>query len=405
MTDVSDAWLLERFVRNGSEDAFATLVERHIALVHSVAVRHTSDPHHAKDITQAVFIILARKAGKLGRKTVLPGWLYYTTRLTAANWQRAEARRTRREQEAFMQSTTEEPITDSLWQELRPQLDQAMAGLGTDERDALVLRFFQNQSIAEVGQSLGVAENTAQKRVGRALEKMRRFFASRGVDSTSAGIAKALSACSVQCVPVGLAKLVCSGALAKGATASASTLTLIKGALKIMAWTKVKTAIVAGAVVLFAAGTTTVALKEYAAHRAQQANPVEYNFQHTPMTLTAEQLRMALAGQWKLVGAKSIKTGKFVALDPHNQFFKTFTLTNWATTNYDSNSNLVNSAGGPYTVSGDVSTETIETATGSKRQFLGAHVPYRVRVIGKDYYQMGMGPAPAIEQQWHRVDE
>ena len=228
MTDVPDARLLEQFVRNGSEEAFAALVQRHIALVHSVALRHTANAQHAQDITQAVFVILARKAGSLGRRTVLPGWLYHTARLTAANLQRAETSRVRREQEAFMQSQLEESVNDALWRELSPQLDEAMAGLGTSERDALVLRYFQNKSMAEVGQFLGLAENTAQKRVSRALEKLRAIFAKRGVSSTTAILAGMISANSVQAVPVTLAKSVTAVALAKGAAASITTLALAK---------------------------------------------------------------------------------------------------------------------------------------------------------------------------------
>src|SRR5579871_2855500 len=118
MTDVPDARLLEEFVRNGSEEAFAALVQRHVALVHSVAMRHTANPQLAEDITQAVFILLARKAGGLGRKSVLVGWLYHTARLTSANVQRAELRRIRLEQEAFMESDSEESPADVLWREL-----------------------------------------------------------------------------------------------------------------------------------------------------------------------------------------------------------------------------------------------------------------------------------------------
>jgi RNA polymerase sigma factor (sigma-70 family) len=228
MTDVPDARLLEQFARNGSEEAFAALVQRHIALVHSVALRHTANAQHAQDITQAVFVILARKAGTLGRRTVLPGWLYHTARLTAANLQRAETSRVRREQEAFMQSQLEESVNDALWRELSPQLDEAMAGLGTGERDALVLRYFQNQSMAEVGKFLGLEENTAQKRVSRALEKLRTFFTKRGVSSTTAIIAGVISANSVQAVPVALAKSVTAVAIAKGAAASIPTLALAK---------------------------------------------------------------------------------------------------------------------------------------------------------------------------------
>jgi RNA polymerase sigma factor (sigma-70 family) len=256
MTDVPDARLLEQFARNGSEEAFTALVQRHIALVHSVALRHTANAQHAQDITQAVFVILARKAGTLGRRIVLPGWLYHTARLTAANLQRAETSRVRREQEAFMQSQLEESVNDALWRELSPQLDEAMAGLCTSERDALVLRYFQNKSMAEVGKFLGLAENTAQKRVSRALEKLRKFFTKRGVSSTTAILAGAISTHSVQAVPATLAKSVTAVALAKGATASASTLTLIKGALKIMAWAKAKTA-ASGAGVLLVLGAST----------------------------------------------------------------------------------------------------------------------------------------------------
>jgi hypothetical protein len=109
--------------------------------------------------------------------------------------------------------------------------------------------------MAEVGKFLGLAENTAQKRVSRALEKLRTFFTKRGVSSTTAILAGVISANSVQAAPVALAKSVTAVALTKGAAASASTLTLIKGALKIMAWAKAKTAIVAGAAVILAAGT------------------------------------------------------------------------------------------------------------------------------------------------------
>ena len=124
--------------------------------------------------------------------------------------------------------------------------------------------------------ALGASEDAAKKRVNRALEKLRKFFAKRGVNSTTAIIAGAISANSVQAAPVALAKTVTAVALAKGAAASASTLTLIKGALKIMAWTKAKTAIVAGAIVLLAAGTTTVTVKEIHKHKLSDAWQVRF---------------------------------------------------------------------------------------------------------------------------------
>ena len=271
MTDSSDRQLLEAFTRNDSEEAFAVLVRRYVGLVHSVALRHTSDAQHAQDITQAVFIILARKARSLGHKTVLPGWLYQTARLTAANFRRAESRRFRREQEAFMESQA--PDTTAAWQELSPQLEAAMAGLGTPERDALILRYFENKSMAEVGQLLGLAENTAQKRISRALEKLRQTFQRRGLALTTAAIAGALSAHSVQAAPPALA-LTISATAAQGTAAGASTLSLVKGVLNLMAWTKAKTALVTAAVILLAAGTATPVIVHHQRLAAQRVDSI-----------------------------------------------------------------------------------------------------------------------------------
>lgn len=257
MSDSPDAELLEQFARNKSEAAFAVLVERYIGLVHSTAFRKTGNPQQAEDITQAVFIILARKAGSLGSKTVLPGWLHHTAQLTAANLQRAELRRIRREQEAFMQSTMNESASDALWHELSPLLDDAIAGLGANDRDAIVLRFFEKWSMAEVGAALGASEDATRMRVNRALEKLRKFFNKRGVVSTTAILAGVISANSIQAAPAGLAKTTFAVALAKSTAASASTLTLAKGALKVMAWSKAKTVIITSAALLFAAGSTS----------------------------------------------------------------------------------------------------------------------------------------------------
>jgi RNA polymerase sigma factor (sigma-70 family) len=261
MQCIPDFDLLGQFARNDSEEAFGELVRRYIGLVHSVALRHTDNPDHAEEITQAVFIILARKAASLTSKTVLGGWLYHTARLTAANFRRAEFHRIHHEQEAFMQSNPQEAPTDPAWLELVPMLDEAMARLGAMDRDAVVLRYFENKTLSEVGVALGLEERAAQKRVHRAVEKLHRFFSQHGVSSTTASIAGAISAHSVQTAPVALAKSVTAVAVTKGAAVSSSTLTLIKGALKIMAWTKVKTAVVVAAGIILATGTTTLVVK------------------------------------------------------------------------------------------------------------------------------------------------
>jgi uncharacterized protein (TIGR03435 family) len=265
MPDANDMELLADYARHGSEAAFAELVQRHVALVYSAALRHVGIPAQAEEITQAVFIILARKAGSLRPGTILEGWLHETTRLTALSFLRGERRRQFREQEAYMQST---PATENpAWNEMSPLLDEALARLGKKDRDAVILRFFKEKSVRDVAATMQMNEAAAQRRILRALEKLRKFFARRGVASTTATIAGAISANSVHAAPASLAQSVTAVAVAKGAAASASTLTLIKGALKIMAWTKAKTAIVAGVGLLLAAGTTTVTVKEIQEHR------------------------------------------------------------------------------------------------------------------------------------------
>jgi|ERR1017187_4955462 uncharacterized protein (TIGR03435 family) len=266
MQEVADMELLREYVHRNSDEAFATLVTRHVNLVYSAALRKTGDPNAAEEIIQAVFIILAKKASRLSPRTILSGWLYQAARLTSASFLRTEIRRARREQEAYMQSLANETEPE-LWPQMAPLLEDAMGWLGEKDRNAIALRFFEGKSFQEIGTAFGASENAAKKRVAHALEKLHRYFSKRGVSSTTAIIAGAISANSVQAAPAMLAKSVTAVAIAKGAAASGSTLTLIKGALKIMAWTKAKTAIVSGVVVLLAAGTTTVTVKEIQEHR------------------------------------------------------------------------------------------------------------------------------------------
>ena len=252
MNDAGDMELLREYELQGSEKAFAALVQRHVNLVYSAALRHVGIAAHAEEITQAVFVILARKAANLRPDTILEGWLYETTRLTALSFLRGERRRQFREQEAYMQSTLQESADASAWNQFAPMLDEAMARLGKKDRDAVVLRFFKDKSLREVAAALKVNETAAQRRVHRAVEKLRRFFKKHGIVFPAAVLTAAISANSVQAAPVALAKTVTAVAIAKRAAASGSTLTLIKGALKIMAWTKMKTAIVVGMGVLLA---------------------------------------------------------------------------------------------------------------------------------------------------------
>jgi RNA polymerase sigma factor (sigma-70 family) len=266
MQATDDLALLREYAARDSEDTFAELVSRRVNFVYSAALRQVRNPHLAEEITQAVFVILAQKAEKISDKTILTGWLFKTTRFAALAQIRAESKRVRQQKEFQMQSQLEqtsddlsrrsEAEADEIWNQMSPLLDEALATLGEKDRQAVLLRFFENKSLAEVGNFLGMGEDTARKRISRALEKLRRYFNRHGISSTTAIIAGTISANSIQAAPIALAKSVTVVAIAKGAAASTSTLTLIKGALKIMAWTKAKTAILICAGVLLATSTT-----------------------------------------------------------------------------------------------------------------------------------------------------
>ncbi len=260
MPDANDMDLVREYAARNSEPAFETLVQRHVSLVYSVALRQAGNPVQAEEITQAVFLILARKAARLRPDTVLAAWLHETARFFSASYLRGESRRRRREQEAYMQSTLQESDADPAWEQLAPLLDEAIGQLGRADRNAVVLRFFQNKSAREIAAALNVHESAAQKRLNRAVEKLRAHFLKRGVTVSAGALIGALSVNSVHGAPAHLAASVMAVS-AKGTAVSTSTLTLIKGALKIMAWTKAKTAIVVGASVLLAVGTTTAVIQ------------------------------------------------------------------------------------------------------------------------------------------------
>lgn len=253
-----DLTLLHQFAAENSEAAFAEIVARHVNLVYSVAWRQVRDAHLAEEITQAVFIILSRKVKSFNDQTILSGWLCRTARYAGANALTMQRRRQLREQEAFMQNPLNEIATEpdlqETWNQIAPLLDTALEKLAGKDHDALVLRFFENKSFSEVGAALGVSEGSAKMRVGRALEKLRKFFAGHGVNSTTAILAGTLSANSVQAAPVALAKSITILTITQGMVVSSSTTTLIQGAMKIMAWTKIKLAVAVGAGVLLAAG-------------------------------------------------------------------------------------------------------------------------------------------------------
>jgi len=236
-----DSELLRRYAGTKSEEAFAELVRRHVNLVHSAALRQVNgDAHLAQDVAQMVFTDLARKAGSLARREVLTGWLYTSAHFAAAKIVRTENRRRNRE-EQFMREPSNETAQEAGrvtpcapdWEKIRPTLDEVMHELKEAEREAILLRYFENQQFAEIGKKLGLNENAARMRVERALEKLRTVFLRRGVAATTA-LASVISANAVQIAPAGLAATLTNASLAAAGTGT--TLTL----LKLMTMTKLK---------------------------------------------------------------------------------------------------------------------------------------------------------------------
>ncbi len=246
-----DAELLRQFAATNSEAAFAELVQRHVNLVYSAALRQVNgDAHLAQDVAQAVFTDLARKAASLARgrdaSSPLTGWLYTSAHFAAAKMVRGENRRRDRE-EKFMREPTETALEPD-WQKLRPVLDAAMHELKESAREAILLRYFENRQFAEVGAKLGLNENAARMRVERALEKLRAIFTKRGV-TTATALASVISANAIQMAPASLAATLTTASIA---TAGTGTFTL----LKIMTATKLKLGI--SAIVVASAATALV---------------------------------------------------------------------------------------------------------------------------------------------------
>jgi len=242
MTD--DAKLLRDYAKHGSEAAFGELVSRYVDLVYSTALRQVNgDTQLAQDVTQNVFIDLARRAGVLPNGVVLGGWLYRHTGFTASKVVRSEQRRRIREQEAVnMNALHTQPNTDAAWRQVAPVLDEAMQRLGGRDRDAIVLRYFERRDLRAVGAALGTNEDAAQKRVSRALEKLRAFLARRGITFSAAVLATTIASQAVSAAPAGLAVSITGVALAGVAASGGITVTLLK--LISMAKTKTAMAIV-----------------------------------------------------------------------------------------------------------------------------------------------------------------
>src|ERR1700733_8585227 len=243
----TDSELLRQFARTNSQDAFAELVQRHVNLVYSAALRQVNgDEHFAKDVAQTVFTDLSRKANSLSRRETLNGWLYTSAHFAAAKIVRGESRRRDRE-EKIMREPIYETAPEADWKKLRPTLDDAMHELKETDREAILLRYFENRQFAEVGAKLGLNENATRMRVERGLGKLRDIFTRRGI-TTATALASVISANAIQIAPANLAATLTTTSIA---TAGTGTFTF----LKIMTATKLKLGIsalvVAGAATAF----------------------------------------------------------------------------------------------------------------------------------------------------------
>jgi RNA polymerase sigma factor (sigma-70 family) len=239
---MEDHDLLREYVQRRSEQAFAELVARYLDLVYSAARRVVGEANLAQDVAQTVFIQLARKAKTLPGDVVLPAWLHRHTHYAACNALRSE-RRQREHADLAMEMNALNSDEDSLWQRVAPLLDEAMNCLGRRDHEAVVLRFFERRSLREVGVALGMSDDAAQKRVSRALERLREHFAEHGIRVTSALLVSALGTQAVQAAPAGLASVITAASFAGASSAGATALTL--KLIETVAMTKLKTAAVA----------------------------------------------------------------------------------------------------------------------------------------------------------------
>ena len=250
-----DSLLLKQYVGDHSQTAFAALVQRHVNLVYSAALRQLGgDAHLAWDASQGVFLALAQNAGRLVHHDALTGWLYTTTRFVCAKLVRTRLRaRIREEAASAMNEILDEGPAEPDWSAVRDVLDDAMHELGPRDREALLLRHFEGRSFGEIGGVCGLGENAARMRVERATEKLRSRLARRGITSTAAALGAALIAHGAATAPAGLANAAATLAFA-GATTTASGLAGTVAWLQFMSATKLKVSAAAAVVALAVGG-------------------------------------------------------------------------------------------------------------------------------------------------------
>ncbi len=282
MQEKPDVQLLRDYTECGDEAAFREIVVRYTDLVYSAALRQVVSPSLAQEIAQSVFVDLARKAEAVGHgreaNASLVGWIYRSTRFATLNQLRDTRRRTTHERQAMEQLITNcGPAQD--WERISPFLDEAMAELSDDDREAVLLRYFKNQDFRSIGSALGLSDDAAQKRVSRAVERLREFFSKRGVAIGGSGLVVLISANAVQSAPAALSAMISTGVTAT-AVHSSSTI----AATKVIAMTTLQKAVI-GATLAVAIGTGV-----YEAHRASGLRE-QLEFQSQSLSAHAQKLQ------------------------------------------------------------------------------------------------------------------
>ena len=243
-----DGRLLRQYREQGSEAAFARLAARHLSFVYATCLRETENAALAEEAAQVVFLLLARKAPLVRPGQSLSGWLFQTARFVARNARRREERRKAWEERAMEQMPSAEGESDALWDRLSPTLNDALASLGTKDREAVLLRFADGLSFPELGAALGTSEDAARMRLNRAIDRLRRFFAKEGVTLSAAVLIGLLADRITQAAPAHLAEGLSSGA---GLTSPALQLHLNE-ILRALTMAKLKLAAIVGLSALLA---------------------------------------------------------------------------------------------------------------------------------------------------------